>query len=63
MYIGALVLRHADHHPLLRERGWEDVPIEEIGSTVGADGQPTERGRPRLGVLHRHGAPACRRID
>jgi len=41
VYIGALVLRHGDHHTLLRERGWEDVPIEEIGSTVGAGGPPT----------------------
>jgi hypothetical protein len=40
VYIGALVLRHSDHHALLRERGWEDVPIEEIGSTVGAGGPP-----------------------
>ena len=31
VYIGALVLRHADHHTLLRERGWEDVPVSEIG--------------------------------
>jgi hypothetical protein len=31
VYIGALVLRHGDHHTLLLERGWEDVPIEEIG--------------------------------
>ena len=31
VYIGALVLRHSDHHTLLRERGWEDVPIEDIG--------------------------------
>ena len=31
VYIGALVLRHSDHHTLLAERGWEEVPIEEIG--------------------------------
>jgi hypothetical protein len=31
VYIGALVLRHGDHHTLLRERGWEEVPVEEIG--------------------------------
>jgi hypothetical protein len=31
VYIGTLVLRHADHHTLLGEQGWEEVPIEEIG--------------------------------
>jgi hypothetical protein len=24
------VLRHSDHHALLLERGWEDVPIDQI---------------------------------
>jgi hypothetical protein len=33
VYIGALVLRHTPHHALLVERGWEDVPLEEIGET------------------------------
>jgi hypothetical protein len=36
VYIGTLVLRHSDHHTLLGERGWEDVPIEEIGAGLGA---------------------------
>ena len=31
VYIGALVLRHGDHHTLLADRGWEEVPVEEIG--------------------------------
>jgi hypothetical protein len=31
IFIGTLVLRHSDHHALLLERGWEEVPIEEIG--------------------------------
>ena len=31
VFIGALVLRHTPHHALLIERGWEDVPLEEIG--------------------------------
>jgi hypothetical protein len=30
VFIGTLVLRHSDHHALLLERGWEDVPIDEI---------------------------------
>jgi hypothetical protein len=37
VYIGALVLRHADHHTLLRDRGWEDVPVGEIGLGEGSD--------------------------
>src|SRR4051794_35043131 len=31
VYIGALVLRHSDHHTLLLQRGWEEGPIEAIG--------------------------------
>jgi len=38
VYIGALVLRHSDHHTLLGERGWEEVPIEEIGAPGGPAG-------------------------
>jgi hypothetical protein len=34
VYIGTLVFRHGDHHTLLRERGWEEVPIDEIGSSL-----------------------------
>jgi hypothetical protein len=30
VYIGTLTIRHGDHHAFLLERGWEDVPIEEI---------------------------------
>jgi hypothetical protein len=33
VFIGALVLRHTPHHALLLERGWEDVPLDEIGET------------------------------
>jgi len=31
VFIGTLVLRHSDHHTLLLERGWEEVPIDQIG--------------------------------
>jgi hypothetical protein len=31
VFIGTLVLRHSDHHTLLLDSGWEDVPIEQIG--------------------------------
>ncbi|MDX6723277.1 MAG: hypothetical protein QOD44_3526 [Solirubrobacteraceae bacterium] len=41
VFIGTLVLRHGDHHTLLRERGWEEVPIEEIG-VEGASSAPGE---------------------
>jgi hypothetical protein len=31
IFIGALVLRHSDHPASLLERGWEEVPVGEIG--------------------------------
>ena len=31
VFIGTLILRHTDHHALLLERGWEEVPPQEIG--------------------------------
>ncbi len=38
VYIGALCIRHSDHHASLRSSGWEEVPIEEIGTSLpGAD--------------------------
>jgi hypothetical protein len=30
IFIGTLALRHGDHHALLLERGWEEVPVQEI---------------------------------
>jgi hypothetical protein len=42
VYIGTLVLRHGDHHTLLARRGWEEVPIEEIG--VGPETGPAGGG-------------------
>jgi hypothetical protein len=30
VFIGSLVLRHSDHYASLLERGWEDVPVDEI---------------------------------
>lgn len=38
VFIGTLVLRHSDHHTLLLERGWEEVPVEAIGPEAGAPG-------------------------
>jgi hypothetical protein len=33
VYIGALCIRHSDHHASLLESGWEEVPVSEIGVT------------------------------
>jgi hypothetical protein len=44
VYIGALVLRHGDHHTLLTRRGWEEVPIEEIGVPPGGPARPVSGG-------------------
>jgi hypothetical protein len=30
IFIGTLVLRHSDHHALLLDRGWEEIPVEEL---------------------------------
>jgi hypothetical protein len=38
VYIGTLVLRHSDHHTLLAERGWEEVPISEIAARAAGAG-------------------------
>jgi hypothetical protein len=30
VYIGALALRHSDHHASLVEQGWEEVSVQEL---------------------------------
>jgi len=30
-HIGALCIRHSDHHASLLQKGWQEVPVEEIG--------------------------------
>ena len=30
-YIGALCIRHSDHHASLLQKGWQEVAVEEIG--------------------------------
>lgn len=30
VYIGALAIRHSDHHASLLQSGWEEVPVEEL---------------------------------
>jgi|SRR5450755_1798749 hypothetical protein len=37
-FIGALAIRHQPHHASLLERGWEDVPIDQIGAGIGTLG-------------------------
>jgi hypothetical protein len=32
IFIGTLVLRHTAHHALLLERGWQEIPVDEIGA-------------------------------
>ena len=32
VYIGTLALRHTTHHASLLERGWEEVPVEQIAA-------------------------------
>ncbi len=30
VFIGALALRHSDHHASLLEQGWQEVGLEEL---------------------------------
>jgi len=32
IFIGTLVFRHSPHHSLLREQGWEEIPVPEISA-------------------------------
>jgi hypothetical protein len=32
IFIGALAIRHGDHHASLLREGWEEVPVEEIAA-------------------------------
>jgi len=32
-YIGALCIRHSDHHASLTEQGWEEVEVSEIAAS------------------------------
>lgn len=49
IFIGSLVFRHSPHHALLLQRGWEEVPVEEMREQEVAGrvvGDPSE-GFPR----------------
>lgn len=41
IFIGSLVFRHGPHHSLLLERGWEEIPVADIG--LGSQGEPAAR--------------------
>jgi hypothetical protein len=43
VYIGALCIRHADHHASLLQQGWHEVPVEEIRAS-GPSGDAPEPG-------------------
>ena len=32
-FIGALCIRHSDHHASLLSKGWEEIPVGEISAT------------------------------
>jgi len=38
IYLGTLTFRHCDHHSLLLERGWEEIPVDQIGAELSAAG-------------------------
>jgi hypothetical protein len=31
VYIGAICIRHSEHHASLLQQGWQEVPVDEIG--------------------------------
>ena len=33
-YIGALCIRHSDHHASLMQKGWQEVAVDEISATT-----------------------------
>jgi len=35
IFLGTLVFRHGDHHASLLEKGWEEIPVDEILGTTG----------------------------
>jgi hypothetical protein len=39
IFIGSLVFRHTPHHALLLERGWQEVPVQEISAPPAQDAQ------------------------
>jgi len=42
-FIGALAIRHGDHHASLLSSGWEEVGMEELREAPDADAVPEGR--------------------
>jgi len=40
IFIGALAIRHLDHHASLLRKGWVEVPVEEIGADLAGASPP-----------------------
>ena len=41
VYIGALAIRHSDHHASLLQSGWEEISVDEL--RAGPSGGPRSR--------------------
>lgn len=39
VFIGALAIRHSEHHASLLHDGWDEVPLEELRAGVGGSAQ------------------------
>lgn len=35
VFLGALAIRHGEHHASLLGQGWEEIPVPEIGGGLG----------------------------
>jgi hypothetical protein len=44
VFIGTLCIRHTDWHASLLEKGWEEVPVPDIGLGRGASPPPAPGG-------------------
>jgi len=47
VYIGMLCIRHSDYHASLLQKGWQEVPVSEIG--------PGDRAQPQAGSTGHRG--------
>ncbi len=45
VFIGALCIRHSDHHAFLLKEGWEEVAVDEIAAPEPPRAHPTGDGR------------------
>jgi hypothetical protein len=40
IFIGALAIRHGDHHASLLQGGWEEIPVAQLRAGVGGNPAP-----------------------